>query len=230
MHCCLIGYLPDNQNLERIDYYTQFKRVARSDPVKRIELFSARYTSSSPKLAQPLLPLKSPSSYAASPLYGLIDASTDSLAAVQASTPGGPWSIVTDLQLPASCSKLHFTNRHKKSNIAVVHTLKIVMRVERGDEKFVDAKTGKRKQFDIVVQTPLHILDVSVVVVSCLPLLIHAASPRHLNSVGALQSGHLSLDIPTLRLRITTLTLNNPVPVQYAAKHSVSLRAQACCD
>ena len=39
--------------------------------------------------------------------------------------------------------------------------MKIVMRVERGDDTFVDLKTGKRKQFDIVVQTPVHILSVS---------------------------------------------------------------------
>lgn len=35
------------------------------------------------------------------------------------------------------------------------------MRVERGDDNALDIKTGKRKLFDIVVQTPVHILSVS---------------------------------------------------------------------
>ena len=82
------------------------------------------------------------------------------------------WSIATELQLPISCNRMHFTNRHKKGNIAIEH--KTVMRVERGDNTFVDLKTGKRKQFDIVVQTPLHILSVRVF---CHFMFIHICWP-----------------------------------------------------
>ena len=38
--------------------------------------------------------------------------------------------------------------------------LKIIFRVERGDDEALDPTTGKRKLFDIVVQTPVHILSV----------------------------------------------------------------------
>ncbi|OBZ69941.1 hypothetical protein A0H81_10403 [Grifola frondosa] len=37
--------------------------------------------------------------------------------------------------------------------------LKIIFRVERGDDYALDPHTGKRKLFDIVVQTPVHILS-----------------------------------------------------------------------
>lgn len=73
----------------------------------------------------------------------------------------GPWEITANLELPKSCARMHFTNKHKRSNISITHTLKIVFRVERGDDEYVDAKTGLRKHFDIVVQTPMHILSVS---------------------------------------------------------------------
>ena len=62
--------------------------------------------------------------------------------------------------MPRSCAQLHFTAKNKRSSISVGHALKIVFRVERGDDQFVDAKTGKRKLFDIVVQTPVHVLSV----------------------------------------------------------------------
>ena len=100
------------------------------------------------------------SDFTTSPLRGLVDADDDSEAASSLMGPG-PWSIQALLQLPKSCDKMHFTNKHKRSNIGISHTLKIVFRVERGDDAFIDAKTGNRKHFDIVVQTPLHILSVS---------------------------------------------------------------------
>ncbi len=40
------------------------------------------------------------------------------------------------------------------------HTIKIVIRVERGDDKFVD-KRGRRKRWDIVVQVGVNMLAVS---------------------------------------------------------------------
>jgi len=42
--------------------------------------------------------------------------------------------------------------------MSVTHHLKTVLRVERGDDQEIDAKTGKRKLFDIVVTTPITIL------------------------------------------------------------------------
>ena len=47
--------------------------------------------------------------------------------------------------------------------MVVQHTLKIVMRVERGDAQAIDPRTGKQKLFEIVVQTPVYILSVRIV-------------------------------------------------------------------
>lgn len=154
-YLCLGAYKFRSISLERVDYYTQFKRIARTDGIKKFELMSVRNFE---KDAPPLLPLTS--DYTRSPLRGMVVAADESDAASQLMGPG-PWTIQHDLQLPKSCARMHFTNRHKRSNIGINHLLKIVMRVERGDDEFVDPKTGKRKHFDIVVQTPIHILSVS---------------------------------------------------------------------
>lgn len=137
-----------------MDYYTQFKRVARTDTLKKFELLSIRHTEKEPI---PLLPLTT--DYSTSPLRGYVDAPDESEAASSLMGPG-PWAVQHELQLPKSCARMHFTNKHKRSNIGITHTLKIIFRVERGDDLFVDAKTGRRKHFDIVVQTPIHILSV----------------------------------------------------------------------
>lgn len=149
--------LPNSANrffIERVDYYTQFKRVARTDTLKKFELLSIRHTEKEPV---PLLPLTT--DYSTSPLRGYVDAPDESEAASSLMGPG-PWAVQHELQLPKSCARMHFTNKHKRSNIGITHTLKIIFRVERGDDLFVDAKTGRRKHFDIVVQTPIHILSV----------------------------------------------------------------------
>jgi hypothetical protein len=111
-----------------------------------------------------ILPLNSddPNAFRNSPLYTLV-AQHDDPGAVAANLMGpGPWTFSKDLRLPASCALIHFTNKNKRSNIDVSHILKIVFRVERGDDDAIDPKTGKRKLFDIVVQTPIHILSVSL--------------------------------------------------------------------
>ena len=147
--------------------------------MKKFELLSCRYHE---KDAPPILPLTS--DFSTSPLRGFVDAEDESEAASSLMGPG-PWSIQAMLQLPKSCSLMHFTNKHKRSNIGIAHILKIVFRVERGDDQFVDAKTGRRKHFDIVVQTPLHILSVrvSLFIIAILLVLIRVFS------AGVVQNG-----------------------------------------
>lgn len=48
------------------------------------------------------------------------------------------------LQLPDCSNKLNVTTNHDKANISIAHTLKIMMRVERGDDEYLDSK-GNRK-------------------------------------------------------------------------------------
>jgi hypothetical protein len=149
----------DTRDSERVDYYTFMKRVARTDPIQRINLLSLRHPSKL-REGEPLFPLTIP--FDSSPLNKLVPPDADP-ADIAANFIGpGPWQFQRDLALPSSCEKLHFTNRNRASNIAVTHVLKLVMRVERGDYAYVDTKTGEKKLFDIIVQTPVHILSVGV--------------------------------------------------------------------
>ena len=89
----------------------------------------------------------------------------------------GPWTIRKDLQLPKSDTVLHITNKNRRSNLSVSHMLKIIFRVERGDDVAVDPQSGKRKLFDIVVQTPVHILSVRILFRSLSSRLIRPPQP-----------------------------------------------------
>ncbi|KDQ50864.1 hypothetical protein JAAARDRAFT_41651 [Jaapia argillacea MUCL 33604] len=145
---------------EKVEYLTNMKRVARTDPIRRIVLLSLKYPD---KDGPPILPLISddPNAFRNSPLSAMADDDSEEALSEMASTlmGPGPWSFHHNLELPKSCDQLHFTNKNKKSNISITHTLKIIFRVERGDDTFIDVKSGKRKMFDIVVQTPVHILS-----------------------------------------------------------------------
>ncbi|KAF9012533.1 hypothetical protein BDQ17DRAFT_1344100 [Cyathus striatus] len=109
----------------------------------------------------PILPLQSddPEAFRHSPLHTVMNADDDISEMASSLMGPGPWTFHQELKLPASCQMLRFTNKNRRSNIVITHLLKCVMRVERGDDLHVDAKTGKRKLFDIVVQTPVQILS-----------------------------------------------------------------------
>ncbi|KXN87481.1 Arrestin-related trafficking adapter 3 [Leucoagaricus sp. SymC.cos] len=146
---------------ERIDYYTNMCKIARSDPVTRYELLFIRNEG---KNAPVILPLESddPEAFRKSPFYAALSSQfkdDSEISELASSFMGpGPWSFHFDLKLPKSCNMLKPTNKNKRANMVVSHLLKLVMRMERGDEKYVD-KNGKKKLFDIVVQTPIHILS-----------------------------------------------------------------------
>ncbi|KAI0696679.1 hypothetical protein C8T65DRAFT_663417 [Cerioporus squamosus] len=132
---------------ERVDYWTGFRRVARTDPINRD--------------GPPLLPLSTddPEAFKQSPLNEVLNPDDDISEVVSSFMGPGPWTIRKELHLPKAEGTLHTTNKNKRSNISVSHMLKIIFRVERGDDSAVDPQTGKRKLFDIVVQTPVHILS-----------------------------------------------------------------------
>ncbi|KZT21064.1 hypothetical protein NEOLEDRAFT_801051 [Neolentinus lepideus HHB14362 ss-1] len=143
---------------ERVDYLANMKRVARTDPIRRIILLSMKHDD---KDGPPLLPLDSddPDAFKNSPLHVMLNPEDDASGLASSFMGPGPWDFHHELQLPSSCDQINFTNKNKKSNISISHTLKIIFRVERGDDQFIDQKTGKRKMFDIVVQTPVHVLS-----------------------------------------------------------------------
>ncbi|EGN91882.1 hypothetical protein SERLA73DRAFT_80061 [Serpula lacrymans var. lacrymans S7.3] len=147
---------------ERVDYYTQMKRIARSEPVHRVTLLSLRNRDSDKDNdSDAILPLVSddPEAFKNSPFYDLLKPDEDCSEMASSLMGPGPWTFNHELQLPNSCASLHFTNRNKKGSIMIGHVLKIIFRVERGDDEAMDLKTGKKKLFDIVVQTPVHILS-----------------------------------------------------------------------
>lgn len=65
--------------------------------------------------------------------------------------PIGPWNLESTIQLPDCSEKLTFTTAHDRANITVSHILKIMLRVERGDDDFLDSK-GKRKLWDVIIE------------------------------------------------------------------------------
>jgi len=70
----------------------------------------------------------------------------------------GPWPLRFSVDISGAYSTLRPTSMNKKGNITVGHTLKIIIRVEKGDS--VDAEGSKRKKvYDIVVQYPVHLLS-----------------------------------------------------------------------
>lgn len=140
----------------------------------RFELVSLRST----EKTTPLLPIfsESPAAATSSPLAPYVQANADVIlpptsssvslertsdVAAQLLTPSGPWSLRFDIHLPDCSSGLHFTNKSSHATVVVSHILKVIFRVGRGDNKLLDAK-GNRKQFDIIVETPIHILSVSL--------------------------------------------------------------------
>jgi hypothetical protein len=139
------------------------KKIARSDSITRFELAFIRNEGKNPP---PILPLESddPDAFRKSPFFSALSSQfkDDNEASELASSfmGPGPWTFHLDLKLPKSCTMLKPTNKNKRANMIVNHMLKIVMRMERGDDRFMD-KNGKRKMFDIVVQTPVHMLSVS---------------------------------------------------------------------
>lgn len=168
-----VSYRP----LEKIDYIVHSHRLTRSENVRRYQLLSIRHPQSLStrkevaRNAPALLPIMSREAsnsseavllqYADPPTTDSIEQTvqeqkTEALAHLLC--PTGPWHLHGMLRLPLTY--LHTTHKkHGLSFVSVKHTLKVILRVERGDEP-VDPKTGKRKQFDIIIETPINVLSV----------------------------------------------------------------------
>jgi hypothetical protein len=145
--------------LERVFYYSVTDRVMRTDPPNDIVLLSLKFPPKGDGEGDPILPLTT--SFEQSPLYTMLTPDDDPMLMASTFMGPGPWTFHHDLQLPSSCTRLHFTNRNPASNIAVTHTIKTKLRAQRGDDQSVDPKTGKPRMFDLVMAKPIHILSVS---------------------------------------------------------------------
>lgn len=105
-----------------------------------------------------LLPLDSddPDAFASSPLSQLHHAA-DASETLASFVGPGPWTLVADLRIPSTMCP---SNRNGAGGLRVTHTLKVIMRVERGDDQEVNERTGERKLFDIIVKIPISLLSV----------------------------------------------------------------------
>ncbi|KIY46033.1 hypothetical protein FISHEDRAFT_47966 [Fistulina hepatica ATCC 64428] len=155
---------------ETTEYYggPSTPKPVRTDPVNRVQLLSVKHET--PEMG-PLLPLASddPDAFMRSPLRLLAGPDNDLGALVAELMGPGPWAFRKELLMPESCCTLQFTNKNRKSNIIVNHVLKCLIRVERGDDMYMDAKTGRRKLFDIVIQSPVQVLSVRLRLLLRLP-------------------------------------------------------------
>jgi hypothetical protein len=157
---------------EKTDYYAVGRKVARHETPRKFILFQAK-NGDKKERSDPLLPILSESASAAkdSPLAPLARAAalnnprefaefSNPEDDVYASLldPLGPWHLEKDLVVPDCHTRIKFTTKHEQTNIAIGHWLKVTIRVERGDDLAVDSK-GRRKQFDIIIETPIKILD-----------------------------------------------------------------------
>jgi len=122
--------------------------------------------------SRPLLPLNQddPLAFEQSPLATLRHQGSRSDVISQLLGPG-PWPIRVNLHLPADCNVLHPTSKSRESAIHVTHALRFTMRLTRGDVP-VDPRTNKRRLFEVVVRTPVHIL-------SCYARTEYTALPRY---------------------------------------------------
>ncbi|WVF68589.1 hypothetical protein IAT40_003358 [Kwoniella sp. CBS 6097] len=163
---------------EKTDYFAQERKVARHETPKRFVLLFIKQPDHKERI-EPLLPIISDDPLAAeqspvaemarqavlnNPLPNdLFDLERDPNDSMYASLmePTGPWHLEKELHIPDCASKIKFTTKHEQTNITIGHWLKVTIRVERGDDEALDAK-GRRKQFDIIIETPIKILDCRV--------------------------------------------------------------------
>ncbi|SCV71612.1 BQ2448_3200 [Microbotryum intermedium] len=141
---------------QKTNYFASGRKLTRHETPKKFPLL--RIEHKDPK--EPLLPILSddPKAISDHPLADFFinpDTSNDTTPALL--DPLGPWHIESYLQLPTCASKIAFSTHHEQSNIATSHNIKVMLRVERGDDDYLDSK-GNRKLWDVIIESPIHIL------------------------------------------------------------------------
>ncbi|KAK9895999.1 hypothetical protein P389DRAFT_170898 [Cystobasidium minutum MCA 4210] len=159
---------------EKFTIYAKDRKMARSEPIRRYDLIKVQKPDSSAML--PIIS-EDPDAIAHSPLKDWIHGyTTTDGEGIQTMDPNGPWILENSIPVPDCSSALSFSTSHEKANISVIHSLKIIMRVERGDDDYLDSK-GDRKKFDIIVEAPMHILSCRTAAVNALPTYTTNPSP-----------------------------------------------------
>lgn len=149
---------------EKILYYAQDRKTQRQEGPRRFVLTKISHEDED----EPLLPISSnsPNALKNSPLAAWLvnpESTTDDSAAACMDVLG-PWELEASVPVPGPESHLKFSSSNAQSYVNVSHVLKVVVRVDRGDDEYLDNK-GKRRKWDIIVESPAHILHVSLAVV-----------------------------------------------------------------
>ncbi|SPO37547.1 related to ALY2 - alpha arrestin [Pseudozyma flocculosa] len=156
---------------ERTDYFAKGRRVARHEVPRKWTLLKVANEGS----GEPLLPIMSDSAEALqrSPLAALAEAAAgddpDSEALPSIMDPHGPWELAADLDLPDhSTTRINLSTNHAKSNIAVHHLVRVMIRVEKPDGVADGTQAAaapvkddrKHKLYDIIIEAPITLTSV----------------------------------------------------------------------
>jgi len=159
---------------ERVEYYYSFSPSVRMEPERRFKLLSLESKDES----TPLLPVPQTVLPTDSPLHTALNADDNSSEFIANLMGPGPWTFPMALRVPSAQGTLHFSNKNKHAPIEISHMLKVVIRVQRADEREIDPETGKPKLYDLTMRTPVHIL-------SSLSNAQHTALPRYSECLAA---------------------------------------------
>jgi hypothetical protein len=176
-HSYLLHWLLTQCTTERIQYFVPQHCLSRTEPIRRYQLLCIRHPQSLSNIkevarnAPPLLPILSDDAsksseavllpYADPPLSLVAQESEterNSEALAHLMSPDGPWHLQGTLRVPLAY--LQTSHKHKLSYVIIKHAVKVYLRVEKGDDD-KDPKTGRKKQYDIIIETPVNILSVS---------------------------------------------------------------------
>jgi hypothetical protein len=169
---------------ERTAYFAKGRKVARHEVPRRWTLLKVQPSATASKavINQGILPILSeaPHAIVQSPLAAMASSAAlsysdaavasdveqraiiEGAALASLGDPTGPWELAMDLEVPKSSStRINISSNHNKSNIAIVHVVKLAIRVERLDAyKGVDPSAipdGQRQLFDILIEAPVAI-------------------------------------------------------------------------
>lgn len=141
---------------EKTTYYAHDRSMTKTENTKHIVL--ARYHHHDERV--PLLPIldDDPRAILEHPLKSwFINPTSSDNTTPACLDPFGPWDLETSIPVQPD-ARLRFTMTNPQANMSVKHSVRVTLRVERGDDEFLD-KEGKRKRFDIIVEAQINLLS-----------------------------------------------------------------------
>lgn len=141
---------------QKTTYFALGRKLTRHETPKKFPLLRVDF-----KDGSPLLPILDGQANEEHPLKDWFAVGGDQVEGergVGCLDPLGPWQLESFIPLPDCSTRVGFSTNHEKANISVSHVVKVTLRVERGDDDFLDSK-GKRKLWDVIIEAPVHLLS-----------------------------------------------------------------------